>query len=280
MSIDGKKIAGEILADIKNEMKILGSIPKVRAIVVSPTSATKSYLKIKTSRAHEAGMVLEVKEYDNSVTTQELIRIVQEKGVDAVIVQLPLPQHLATQEILNAIPKESDADVLGIHSTEAFIFGEEGALIPPVALAVRKILKSENIKISGKYVSVIGNGKLVGKPVAHDLMTQGAIVTTLSKESFELEKKNIINADIVICGAGSPHILTPELVKKGVVIIDAGTSDTQGSLVGDADPRCSEVASVFTPVPGGIGPITVACLFKNVAQIMKNKKEMSISPQI
>ena len=117
---------------------------------------------------------------------------------------------------------------------------------------------------------IVGNGKLVGQPAAVWFEEMGANIDVLTRESKSLEE--LQNADIVILGAGSPHLVKPEMLKQGVVLIDAGTSESNGAIVGDADPRCAEVASVFTPVPGGMGPIAVACLFQNVAELVLTKR--------
>ena len=262
MIIDGRAISIEIVSEVK---KSLHEACTVRAITVSPTAATISYLKIKQRAAVSAGMLLEVVELPKTVTTEEVIAAVMTPGADAIIVQLPLPAHLDEEKILESVPAEKDADVLSSHARTL------GMVLPPVAAAVDEILARANLNPEGKVVVVIGKGRLVGEPVAARLAARGAHVTSYDASTFT---PNVLkDAEIVVSGAGVPHLITPDMLTQGVVLIDAATSEqvtAHGSaVVGDIDPSCEPLASVFTPVPGGVGPITVACLFRNVAQLRK-----------
>ncbi len=268
MIIDGKQIAAEILAATKEKVAALSRVPVVRAITVSPNAATDSYLRIKSARASDAGMTLEVMRLPETATTADIIAAVGQEGADAVIVQLPLPERVDTQTVLNAIPKSKDADVLAENSRSA-----TDALLPPVALAAREILERTHVDLRGTEAVVIGKGWLVGDPVAHWLQSAGAKVSVVTKESSDFSV--LKTAYVIVSGAGSPHLIKPEMLKEGVVLIDAGTSESDGALAGsdgalagDADPACATVASVFTPVPGGVGPIAVACLFQNVGSLL------------
>lgn len=263
MIVNGRSLAADILAATKTEVERLGRTLVVRAVVVTPSPATESYLKVKSARARDAGMEMDVVRVADNATTEDVIAAVTEPGADAVIVQLPLPDYLDQDAILASIPEEKDADVLGSIAYQAF---EESlnSLIPPVAAAVAEICMREGVSIQGKKALVVGNGRLVGQPVWHWLQREGAdtlIVTYTTQETLPMILPNM---DIVVSGAGSPGLIKPEHLKQGVVLIDAGTSESNGAIVGDADPACAEIASVFTPVPGGVGPIAVACLFRNV----------------
>jgi methylenetetrahydrofolate dehydrogenase (NADP+)/methenyltetrahydrofolate cyclohydrolase len=268
MIIDGRTIAQDILMRVKEQVALLPEVPTVHAIVIDPQPATKSYLRIKGQQAVDAGMTLTVEELPLSVTANDVITAILQSSAQAIILQLPLPPHIDTTLVLDAIPTEKDADVLSSNARALFIHNEKQALLPPVVFAVRRILYDANVVIEGKSAVVIGSGWLVGNPVAAWLRNQGAEVTNITRESgdFSLLK----TADIIVSGAGSPHLVTPNMITSGVVLIDAGTSDSNGSLMGDIDPACAELASVFTPVPGGVGPIAVACLFENVL-LLANK---------
>lgn len=268
MIIDGKAIAEEILKDVRE--RVGETEPIVRAIVMQPSAATESYLRIKQDRARAAGMYLEVIRVENDATSEDILAKIALPGADALIVQLPLPAHIATREILDAIPIALDADVLSSAARAAFSSGAEGALLPPVVAAVREILERAQVDPHGKRAVVVGQGWLVGEPVAEWLMQQGAVVETITRESGDLSL--LAQASIVVSGAGAPGLITPELLAEGAVVIDAGTSESDGSIVGDADPACAKVASVFTPVPGGVGPIAVACLFKNAAELVERNR--------
>ncbi len=263
MIIDGRAIAADMLATIKNDIAVLGRPVLLRAITMSPTGATHSYLRIKSARAEDAGMRLEVVRMADNATTEEVIAAVQAPGADSVIVQLPLPDSVTTSLIVDEIPLSKDADALSAGAYEKFIYRQEGALLPPVVGAIKEVLERAGVQVAGKRAAVIGRGKLVGLPAAAWLEEMGADVIVIDRESASMAE--IAHADIVVSGAGSPGLIKPEMLKRGVVLIDAGTTESNGALMGDADPACAEVASVFTPVPGSIGPISVACLFKNAA---------------
>lgn len=269
MIIDGRTIAKEILTNVRTQST---SKVTVRAITVVPSPATRSYLSIKKARAEDAGMTLEVVELGEGATTKDVIQAVEKDGADAVIVQLPLPAHVDVMRVLNVIPEDKDADILSEKAYEGFERSEQDALVPPVAQAVLEILKRSGVEVFKKNVVVAGRGQLVGKPVATLLSHLGARVTVVhssTENSMDVFKV----ADIIVSGVGKAHFITPNMVKEGVVLIDAGTSESNGVVVGDVDPECAEVASLFTPVPGGVGPVAVACLFKNVATLVSQKKK-------
>lgn len=261
MLVDGRIIGAEILAQVRAS---IAAPVVVRVVTGTPTPATRSYLSIKKARAEDAGMSLEIVELEHGAVTDEYLKEVRKGGASAVVVQLPLPSSVDTAKILNAIPVEKDADVLSDEAYRRFESGVESALVPPVVGAVEEILKRFHVSIGGKKILVVGEGRLVGKPVAAWLRLQHVEPIIINEaDTIELHAPQ---ADIIISGAGSAHIITPKMLKKGVVLIDAGASELHGVLVGDADPECVEVASVFTPVPGGMGPIVVACLFRNVTR--------------
>ena len=275
MIIDGRKMAGEVLARAKARAEKLPHSPRVLAIVANETPVTKSYLAIKQKRAADAGCMLEVRRVDMT-GIQDMMRshlIVDSikkaaEEANAIVVQLPLPAGVDTKTVCDAIPLEKDADVLSSAARKKFESGDADALLPPVVGAVRKILEFGNVEIAGKRAVVIGAGFLVGSPVASWLMRQGAQVNVIADPAeFAVARVPLATADIVISGVGSPHLIKPDMLKTGVVLIDAGTSESNGALVGDADPSCAAKCSIFTPVPGGVGPLAVACLFENVVTL-------------
>lgn len=267
MIIDGRSIAADMLAATRGRVAVLGRVPVVRAITIAPNPATESYVAIKTARAKDAGMSLEVVRLPDTANDDEIMRAIHVPGADALIVQLPLPTSYNTKKMLDAIPQEKDADVLSASARNAFSAHIEGALLPPVVGAVKDILARANVEVKNKKAVVVGKGWLVGDPVAVWLTHQGAVVTICTRESDDVSNA-LKDADIVVSGAGVAGLITPTMVKQGVVLIDAGTSESGGTLVGDVDPACAPLASVFTPVPGGVGPIAVACLFSNVADLL------------
>lgn len=257
--IDGRKMAAEILARAKARAEKLLRPPHVVAIVGSETPATRSYLKIKAARAKDAGCTFE---------TRPLGAVFID--ADTVIIQLPLPDGVHQKKICDSVPAGKDADVLSSAARAQFEKGDADALLPPVVGAVREIFIQNKVDPKGKQAVVIGKGFSVGAPVATWLRQQGADVEVVTEESGDLAAA-LRAADVVISGAGSPHLIKPDMLKAGVVLVDAGTSESNGTIVGDADPACATKCSIFTPVPGGVGPLAVAKLFENVVTLAERK---------
>jgi len=274
MIVDGRTIASAILSEVS--ASIGGRTTIVRAVVVRPSPATQSYLRIKKSRAEEGGMTLEVVKLRDEATEEEIIEAVKAPGADAVIVQLPIPEHLNWQRVLNEIPLDKDADVLSDEAYARFMDNVPGALVPPVAAGIVEILARSGIEVKGKKTTVVGKGKLVGLPTGTVLERMGAEVSFVVKETGEEEKLALLKeADMVISGAGAAHIIRPEMLKEGVVLVDAGTSGSGGGVAGDMHPDCAQKAALFTPVPGGVGPVAVSCLFKNTAHLLRSRGELA-----
>lgn len=253
MIIDGKEIASDILARAKARAEKLSHRPRVVAYAPEVTPATKSYLKIKQKYGNEAGC--------DFVVSEEL----SFADADAAIIQLPLPSGVE-KEVLSAIPVSKDADVLSSSARTLFEKREEGYLLPPVVGAVQEILKQVQYDLKGKRAVVLGDGFLVGMPVKTWFAQEGADVTVVTRDTRDITSV-LTSADILVSGIGVAHFIKPEMLKEGVVLIDAGTSESSGVLVGDADPLCEKKCSLFTPVPGGVGPVAVACLFENAVTL-------------
>lgn len=257
--IDGKAIAKEEKAAIRTLLTETGMMPRLCIITCAPTLATESYLALKEKNAAALGITVVVRRLLAHATTAEAIAAVAEAAVayEGVIVQLPLPPTLDTEAILAAIPPAKDVDNFRYRA-------EPQEVLPPVVYAIDAISQREGVSWSGKTVVIFGAGRLVGHPMAHYAAAKGAQVTVLTEQSSGEDMKRAATADIIVLGVGKPRLLTKEMVKDGVVVFDAGASEDGGLLVGDADPAVAEKASLFTPVPGGIGPITVAALFRNL----------------
>ena len=273
MILDGRSLAAEVLARTKARSVLLDHAPRVLVLSANETPATLSYLKIKEKRASDAGCVLERKRFPEDAPTEELVAAIRNSTADVVLVQLPLSSDRIARDVCDAIPLEKDADVLSAAAREKFEKGESGALLPPVVAAVREIFEHHNIIVEGKRAVVIGAGFLVGGPCATWLRQQGAVVECVTSDSGNVHEA-LATADILISGAGSPHLIQPAMLQQGVVLIDAGTSESNGEIVGDADPACAEKCSLFTPVPGGMGPLAVACLFENVVTLKEGAKKV------
>jgi methylenetetrahydrofolate dehydrogenase (NADP+) / methenyltetrahydrofolate cyclohydrolase len=264
MIVDGKKIAEDIKAELRIAVRQLIKTPVLAVVWVGDLTVSSKYIEKKRRFAEEAGMKLRLFEYQDEIEQSELQaeidRLVNDPEITGIIVQLPLPARLNTEEILNSIPPEKDVDALG----------DSPKVLSPVVGAIREILNRHQVELKNKKVAVIGQGKLVGRPVALALASEGVDVKVITKETPDL-KAALKSVDVIITGAGEPSLIKPELIKEGAVIIDAGTSEASGKLRGDADPACANRCSLFTPVPGGVGPITVAMLFKNLLTLQEGK---------
>lgn len=256
MTVDGRALAQDILARAKAHAARLPRPPKVVAYVPQEVApATRSYLAIKQRSAEAAGCAFE--------ETRDPAAF---RGADAVIVQLPVPPE--EHALLDRIPLAKDADVLSRAARERFERGDADALLPPVVGAVAEILSKANVIVKGKHAAVVGDGFLVGTPAAAWLTREGADVATVTIDTPTKERDAALaQADIIVSGAGVPRLITPDTIKEGVALIDAGTSELGGKLAGDADPACAEQCTIFTPVPGGVGPVAVAKLFENAVTL-------------
>ncbi len=267
--VDGKAIANRMLDSVAMRIKEGRITPAVVVVTCAPNFETKKYLQLKQTTATRLGITLVTRELDDEITTDDLISVIQTMSsqYSGIVVQLPLPAHIDTERVLAAIPRDMDVDAFSYQ-------GETDAVVlPPVVAAVATIVEQYHVSFAGKNVVVVGAGRLVGKPAALYVKSQGAQVTVIDKETPVSKREAVCaEADIIILGAGVPKLLTKEMVKEGVVVFDAGASEDGGLLVGDADPTVTDKASLFTPVPGGIGPITIAFLFHNALILAEKRK--------
>lgn len=266
MLVDGKKIARVLEEKLVTELLFSGP-KKVCFVIFGGNAATDQFVKTKSRVAERVGISVEIEEYNDITNTDEAVAAVRTLGrrdYDGIVVQLPLTKGIDTDVVLNAVPPEKDIDMLGEVAKKSYASGEINR-IPPVAQAVLEILNSCNVILKNKKVVVIGNGRLVGAP-AHLMLTRMNIShAVVDRKTSEHDKQLLLKgADIIISGMGVPHGIKPDMIKEGVVLIDAGTSEQSGKLVGDIDPACGDKASFYTPVPGGIGPVTVVCLLRNL----------------
>ncbi len=265
MIIDGRALAAAIVTDLRNETAAMAGLPLLTVFTCAPNFETKKFLDLKTKRAAEAGISVSVIELPPNVTMDQVTTAINRcKAMsDGIIIQFPFP-HLTTKDLIDLIPSELDVDVTHYE-------GQVDGLLPPVVGAIAEISRAHQVEWVGKSVVVVGNGRLVGAPAALYAAAQGAVVTVVTKDSNNISATK--DADIIILGAGSPGLLTPEMVKEGAIVFDAGTSEEGGMLVGDAHPEVATKASLFTPVPGGIGPLTIAILLKNVLYLAKQHRK-------
>ncbi len=260
--IDGKKMATAIAERLLPRLSKLP--PLVLAVVVVGKNPVSSrYVRAKTEQGRQLGIEVRVYDYKETVSEEELESEIKRLGNDTaihgLIVQLPLPKHFDTDRIIKALPNTRDIDALSA----------EPLVDSPVVGAVGEILAAAGREPQGLATVVIGAGRLVGRPVAYWLAQHGARVITTT--DIEKERPALKTADLIISGVGKPHIIRPDDVREGVIIIDAATNEDGGKLSGDADPACAARCSVFTPVPGGVGPITLVKLFENLVTLAQRQ---------
>lgn len=262
MLVDGKAIAKEILNAVRTDVEALSRTPTLAAVTCAPNFETKKYLEMKKRKAASVGISLSVIELPESATTAEAVACVQRiaQDADGVVVQLPLPPHIDRDVVLTSVPMERDPDAFGYD-------GDRYQVLPPVAGAIDELSKRHGVGWEGKRVVVLGHGRLVGQPAARYAGAKGAKLSVLTEENFDTE--SLRQADILITGIGQPRFVTPEMVQDGVIVFDAGTSEDGGELVGDVDPAVADKAALFTPVPGGIGPLTIALLLRNLLGLVR-----------
>ncbi len=262
MIVDGKAIAEKLYGELAEERKVFGEV-KLGILVGDPNPVTYSYVTIKERGSEKIGITLVRKELPEGSTTDMALEAMRElvAETDGVIPQLPMMPGIDVEAVIESIPKEKDVDVLSSAALAEFERGSWPA-IPPVPAALAYILKESGVEVRGKRVVSLGRGRLVGKPAATLFGHLGAQVQLLGRDSDIAAATR--EADVIILGAGVPGILKPDMVKDGVAIVDAGTSELGGKVVGDADPAVADKASVFTPVPGGVGPVAIAIIYRNV----------------
>jgi methylenetetrahydrofolate dehydrogenase (NADP+)/methenyltetrahydrofolate cyclohydrolase len=271
--LDGRKLSKEILTKVKEEVATLPFVPIFCDVLVGDNISSLQYVKMKAKTAESVGIKFINANFPASITTDELVKEIEIlnkiKNMCGIILQLPLPQHINRQEVLDVINSDLDVDCLSTKASGEFYKGK-GTLKFPTALACLAVLDSLNLNLSEKNIVMMGQGMLVGKPVAALLKFRN--LPSFIITSGTLDKKDIIKkADIIISAIGKGKYLTGDMIKKGAIIIDAGTSEYEGGIVGDVDlESVKDVASYVSPVPGGVGPVTVAMLLNNVLTVAKN----------
>ncbi len=272
--IDGRKIARRILNEVKTEVAKLPFQPVFCDVLVGEDSASRQYVGMKAKAAEKLGFKFRRANFSGSISTGALIaeikKISREPDMCGMIVQLPLPEGFNKQAILDSIDPKIDVDCTGKTNTDSFYQGK-AFLEFPTAKAVMAILDSLEISLREKKFLVVGRGELVGRPVAFLLQQRGLAVTTADKYS-ENTSELMAAADVIVSAAGKAKLITGQKIKPDSIIIDAGTSESQGGIVGDVDPESvKDVAGFISPVPGGVGPVTVAELLVNVLKVAKQK---------
>ena len=273
--LDGRKLRDKILEELAQKLKIACKKPVLAVILAGNDSASKIYVNNKKKTAEKIGIDSVVYEYPSSVKEQEIIDKINELNmnpdVTAILVQLPLPDGISKEKVINAIKPEKDVDGLTRYNVGKMFSGEKPYVYPCTPKGIIAILDEYGIELEGKKAVVVGRSTLVGKPVAQMLLDRNATVTLCHSKTNNLSEITK-TADILVSAVGK-KIITSDMVKSGAVVVDVGISKTvDGQLTGDVDfENVSQTASYISPVPGGVGPMTIASLMTNTVELFFNK---------
>jgi len=268
--IDGKALSAKIRAEVADAIQQSGLRPKLAVVLVGDDPASHAYVGMKEKACMAAGMLSSVHRLDSGVTQTELMALInqlnEDNTVHGILVQLPLPRHLDQMAVFGAVQREKDVDGFHPQNVGLLNLGLPGALIPCTPAGVMEMLKSINYDLKGKHVVVVGRSNVVGKPMSTLALLADATVTVTHRYTENLAFYTR-QADVLIVAVGKVNLITPDMVKSGAVVIDVGTNKVGNKLVGDVDyATVSEIASYITPVPGGVGPMTIALLLRNTLQ--------------
>ena len=273
MIIDGKKTAAELREELKKKVAKLKStynaVPGLTVILVGEDPASKIYVKNKEKFAKEVGMNSEVIRYPADLEEKKLLNKINELNknnkISGILVQLPLPKHIDKRKVIETIDHTKDVD--GFHPVNVGnLSSGYDSSIPCTPLGCSLLLKKAEKNLSGKHAVVIGRSNLNGKPMTQLLLKENCTVTVTHSKTKDL-KAECLRADIIIAAVGIPKLVKGNWVKKGAIVIDVGINKIDSGLVGDVDfEEVSKVAKAITPVPGGVGPMTIACLLSNTVE--------------
>ena len=264
--IDGKALAAKVRAQVAEDVKAFGGPVCLATILVGDDPASHVYVGSKHKASHEAGIDSRDHRFPESTPQQEVLDLIAElnadDGVDGILVQLPLPAHMDEPTVLRAVDPAKDVDGFHVLNAGRLYLGEP-YLVPATPSGVMVMLAEHGVELKGKEAVVIGRSEIVGKPMAMLLLAEHATVTICHSRTADIGA-HARRADVLVAAVGRPGLVTADMVKPGATVIDVGVNRTdEGKLVGDVDPGVWEVAGLMTPVPGGVGPMTIAMLLRN-----------------
>ena len=271
--IDGKALAAKIRAEVAASVADLDHVG-VATVLVGDDPASHIYINLKQKAAEAAGIEARDHRLPAETGEEEVLALIAElnddDGVDGILVQLPLPDHLDEHAVIEAIAPGKDID--GIHPYNAGrLYLGRPTLVPGTPLGVMRMLEEYGIETTGANAVVLGRSAIVGKPMAQLLMAANATVTVCHSRTRDLQKQTL-EADILVAAIGRPHMVKPDMVKPGATVVDVGLTRTDEGLFGDVDPATAERAAYITPVPGGVGPMTIAMVLQNTVTAARARR--------
>ena len=270
--MDGKAVSKIVKEEVKKEIKELGIKPKLLVIIVGNDPASMVYVSSKEKACKQCLIEAETVRLDENSSQKDVIDVIEkankDKDVNGILVQLPLPDHIDTEYVINKIDPDKDVDGLTNINQGKLVNGAK-SIIPCTPKGIMRLFREYAVDLSGKNAIVIGRSILVGKPIALLMLQANATVTIAHSRTKNLSEI-CKDKDIIVSAVGKPKFVTGDMVKEGAVVIDVGINRVHGTIVGDVDYyEVSEIASRLTPVPGGVGPMTIACLMENILECYK-----------
>jgi methylenetetrahydrofolate dehydrogenase (NADP+) / methenyltetrahydrofolate cyclohydrolase len=276
--IDGKALAATVREEVAAEVVALGHVG-LATVLVGDDPASDVYIRGKQKAAQAVGIDARDVRLPAETPEADLLALLAglnaDDGVDGILVQLPLPSHITEAKAIETVDPSKDVD--GFHPVNAgLLYLGRPALVPGTPLGIMRMLAEYEIETSGARAVVVGRSNIVGKPIAHLLLQANATVTVCHSRTEDLER-HTLDADILVAAVGRLHVIGAEMVKAGAAVIDVGMNRTDEGLFGDVDPGAAERAAYLTPVPGGVGPMTIAMVLKNTVAAARAKRAISLA---
>jgi methylenetetrahydrofolate dehydrogenase (NADP+)/methenyltetrahydrofolate cyclohydrolase len=279
--IDGKALALKVRAEVAEDVRAFGYPVCLATILVGDDPASHVYVGSKHKASHEAGIDSRDHRFPAQTEESEILDLIADlnadDAVDGILVQLPLPVHMHEPRVLRAVDPDKDVDGFHVVNAGLLYLGEPG-LTPATPSGVMVMLAEHGVELKGTEAVVIGRSEIVGKPMAMMLLAEHATVTICHSRTVDLAS-HTRRADVLVAAVGRAGLVTPDMVKPGAVVIDVAMNRTdEGKLVGDVDRRVAEVAGLMTPVPGGVGPMTIAMLLRNTLTAAQHRRSRVAAP--
>jgi methylenetetrahydrofolate dehydrogenase (NADP+)/methenyltetrahydrofolate cyclohydrolase len=278
--MEGAPLAARIRKEVADEVRELGGLGLV-TVQVGEDPASTIYLRLKHEAAAEAGISSDDRKLPEQALEEELLALIAQLNaddeVDGILVQLPLPPQLDEERVIRAIDPVKDVD--GLHPFNAGeLYLGRPRLVPATPLGIIALLAEHFIPLEGAEAVVIGRSDIVGKPIAHLLLQSNATVTICHSRTADLAR-HTLEADVLVVAVGSAEVVTPDMVKQGSAVVDVGINRTEGGIVGDVAPDAADVAAFITPVPGGVGPMTIAMVLRNTVKAARYRRGLLAFPR-
>jgi methylenetetrahydrofolate dehydrogenase (NADP+)/methenyltetrahydrofolate cyclohydrolase len=279
--LDGAALAAKIRAGVRDDVAGLGEIG-LATVLVGEDPASQIYIRLKHKAADEAGIRAVDKRLPEETTEEELLEVVEElnadDSIDGILVQTPLPAQIEEARVMRAIDPMKDVDGLHPFNAGQLFFGEP-TMVPATPLGIMELLREHGVQVAGSHAVVVGRSLIVGRPVAMLLLHTNATVTICHSRTVDLARQTL-DADILVVAVGQAAVVSADMVKGGAAVLDVGMNRTEAGLVGDVDPSAADRAGFMTPVPGGVGPMTIAMLLRNAVQAARYRRGVLAFPHV